>query len=263
MDAFADVTDRSMLVERATSLWSSFVSISGHKISPQKSFDEKIFTENSWLLTQDDGAPLPEDNVATIPYRASCYARVRQEQKIKDGKLKKKVEIKPALKIRDIDPETFNFPTDDDEDVDTHLDCDIHSDYHRFTFKMKGDELDKVVEFDTFEDVLDVFPDVAEYFELPPKTFLPKRHSYVAHRFRWKSIMVPHVELSCDLDLRFQSIKVALAGANPFYGEFSCRIDVFDTITRYQDLSRAVDNLASIFNRFQSSIDKDSFPLTT
>ena len=260
-DAFDDCTDHSILVERATSLWGFFISVSADKISPEGSFDEKIFKEDSWFLTQDDGTPLPEDRATNVPYRTSSYVRTRQEQKIKDGKLKKKVKIKSAVKIRDIDPEAFEFPIDDD--IDSNLDCDIHPDTHRFTFKIKVDDLDDVVAFDTFADVLELFPSMANHFQLPPKTSLPERHSFVTHRFRWDAIMIPYVEISCDLDLRFHTHEEALSGTDPFKGEFSCKIDVLDNIARYQDVDEALNTLASIFTRFQSSIDKGSFPLAT
>lgn len=250
MMSFSGYSNSAILIARASALFDAFVDIANETIIVEHPYEETIFKERSWFLTQPDGIPLVADTAIDVPYNASCYVRARKKKEIKHGNVQD-VKYSTALKIRGIDPFTFKQP--DGKNMKESLDCDIYSDVHRATYKASVKKLDAFVRFRTFDDVLELFPFSGLVFHLDGSTKLPKRDAYVTHRFKWENLLFRGIEMECSVDLRFRNEAQAYSGSDPYVGEFSCTVErekIEDGNARAQDV---VESLRRVFREFQLS----------
>lgn len=216
-------------------------------IEEQDTPKQEVFEERSWYLIYPN--PLS---------RAPSYIRLRRTRKVlgfngSDVVLSDHVKKTATLKVRDVDPLQFTLP-EERPGLKDKLECDIHATLHRMTYKQKVKHLQNDVSFDRYWKVLDQFPFAAEVFQIPLNTTLPNRGAFFAYRCDWKHAQIDETELSCTLDLRFESRDEFRDCQMPTYGELSCKLKA-KYVDDEQELLLRLRSLTEVFTEYQTMSD--------
>jgi len=250
MEPFSGYSSADIISTRASTLFGDFVAVSNGGVEAIKPYEETVFKETNWFLTQPDATPLEADSAIDVPYSETCCVRMREKTKLKHGEPDER-KLSASLKICGIDLETFEQPNV--EDIKESIDCDVYAHVHRATYKASVKNLESAVRFDEFGEVLKLFPFAGLVFHLDREIALPVRDSFVTHRFKWEEIMFHEVEIECSLDLRFRDEETAYAGFTPYAGEFSCSVDLGDVEVADKDVTVFIEYLRNIFVQFHLS----------
>lgn len=251
MAPFGGHSTAEILRIRAASLFQEFIEVAHVRADSSGDWEESLFEEHSWFLSQSDGTPRPDDAAQEVPYSESCYIRTRVKSKFDEGVSKEKSKVSSSLKIRGVDPTTFPVPKV--AAIKESMDCDVHVDLYRATYKAKIKGLDQAPTFEKFRDALEIFPLAEAFFDLPMEADLEKRDHFVTHRFSWEDLEFHNVAIECSLDLRFRNRDLAVSGNAAYLGEFSCTIEPKEIEKADADPDSILDQMRHAFVDFQST----------
>lgn len=154
---------------------------------------------------------------------------------------------------------TFKIPSV--KGISESLDCDVYADYDKATYKAKVKDLEKVPVYETFGDVVAIFPLAKAFFEMPYDTSLPLRDHYFTHRIDFDDVEFDEVKFECSLDFRFHNRDSALHLLNPYFGEFSCSLERGEVEDEDKNPEKAFGKLREAFTVFYETTDWKEPPM--